>query len=80
MIKRGKRVTLIDEKYLSCIFCHTNVNWNYLKQGNALWALTADVTVRKRYIVRVHGENQERLKANVVQLVLMRDTMRNSSK
>jgi len=80
MIKRGKRATLIDEKILSCIFCHTKLNWNYLNQGNALWALTADVAVRTRYIVRVLGENQERLKANVAQLVLMKGTMRNTSK
>jgi len=42
-----------------------------LKQGNALKALTADVAVRTRYIMRVLRENQEILKANVSQLLLM---------
>jgi hypothetical protein len=47
-----------------------------LKQGNAVWALTADVAVRTGYIMRVLRENQERLKGNVAQLLLMRVTMR----
>ena len=47
------------------IFCHTNVIRNFLKRGNALWELTADLALRTRYIMRALRENQERLKANI---------------
>jgi len=76
MIKHRIRVTLIIEKLLSCIFCHSNVIGNCLKQGNALRALSVDVAVRTRYIMRVLRENQARLKANVAQLLLMTVTVR----
>lgn len=46
-----------------------------MKQGNAVWALTGDVAVRTGYIMRVLRENQERLKGNAAQLLLMRVTM-----